>query len=352
MKIKSITLKNFQSHKLSKVELDKGVTALIGENDQGKSSVLRGLYWLTFNRPLGDDFRSNWGGDTSVEVITDDGSIIKRVKTDSKNQYWLNDEVFEGFGTNVPEPIQKALNLSELNFSTPREAPFLIHSEAGEVGKFFNKAINLEIIDRAQSHAGLRTKRIRREMVFTQEALKEKEEELKELSWVRKAEGEVNALVNRGNALDRQIKILSYLKNAGDELSVINERCADLTKYARLSEKVGRIWGRWAALEERENKLVELRKLSRALGELREGIEENEKILETESEVNKLDRKFWTLGKRRKALNEIKSNQTVLKKIDILMKETQNTKKTFETEFHRLMPNICPLCGHDSGGTS
>lgn len=345
MKIKSISLRNFQSHKLTKVIFNDGVTALVGENDQGKSSILRGLYWLTFNRPLGDEFRSNWGGDTVVELVTEDNNTIKRVKTDSKNQYWLNDEVFEGFGTSVPDPIQKALNLSELNFSTARETPFLIHSEAGEVGKFFNKAVNLEIIDKVQSHAGLRTKRIRREMVFTQEALKEKEEELKELSWVRKAEGEINDLVNRANRLEQQKKTLSYFEQTQNELLVINKRCLVLTKFARLSDKAGRIWDRWVALEERQNKWDNLINIKEVLGDIEEGIEENKKVIKLQLKVNVAASEYNELKKKKKVLLEMHLDKMDLEETNISILRSTSSLKSYKEEFHKLMPDICPLCG-------
>ena len=345
MKIKSITLKNFQSHKLTRVNFDDGVTALVGENDQGKSSILRGLYWLTFNRPLGDEFRSNWGGDTVVEVTTEDNSIIKRVKTDSKNQYWLNEEVFEGFGTSVPEPIQNALNLSELNFSTARETPFLIHSEAGEVGRFFNKAVNLEIIDKVQSHAGLRTKRIRREMVFTQEALKEKEEELKELSWVRKAEGEVVDVSSKINELEHKKKFLEFLDGVNDDLTIINHNIADLRKFTRLSERVDKLWGRWSALEERQNKWQELLNTKESLELLSNWIEKNKKVLKLQNKVLYLDSDYKDWEMKKKKLLEFQLTKMDLEEKNAAIIRHKRDLKEYEEKFHELMPDICPLCG-------
>ena len=67
--IKKIQIQNFQSHKETTLKLDPGVNIIVGTTDSGKTSILRALRWVIWNRPSGDDFRSWWGGNTSVEVI-------------------------------------------------------------------------------------------------------------------------------------------------------------------------------------------------------------------------------------------------------------------------------------------
>ena len=60
--IQSLQINNFQSHKYSVMELHKGVNVIIGPSDSGKTTILRALRWLVWNRPSGDAFRSDWGG--------------------------------------------------------------------------------------------------------------------------------------------------------------------------------------------------------------------------------------------------------------------------------------------------
>lgn len=51
--IKSIELKNIQSHENTRLDFDKGINVIVGSSNNGKSAILRGLYWARYNRPLG-----------------------------------------------------------------------------------------------------------------------------------------------------------------------------------------------------------------------------------------------------------------------------------------------------------
>ena len=69
--IKEISIKNFQSHKDSHIELSDGVNIIVGASDSGKSSLIRAIKWLATNRPSGESIRSTWGGKTEVEIFTE-----------------------------------------------------------------------------------------------------------------------------------------------------------------------------------------------------------------------------------------------------------------------------------------
>ena len=51
--IKSVELKNFQSHNQSRLEFCDGVNIIVGASDSGKSAILRGLFWVLYNNPNG-----------------------------------------------------------------------------------------------------------------------------------------------------------------------------------------------------------------------------------------------------------------------------------------------------------
>jgi len=70
--IKQLTIKNFQSHKKTKLEFSDGVNIIIGQSDSGKTAIIRALNWVVNNKPSGDSFRSHWGGDTNVEITMED----------------------------------------------------------------------------------------------------------------------------------------------------------------------------------------------------------------------------------------------------------------------------------------
>ena len=80
--LKSLKIRNFESHRNTQLNFHPGVNVIVGESDQGKTAILRALEWVLFNRPLGEDIKSNWLEDinTYVQVEFDDG-ILKRKRT-------------------------------------------------------------------------------------------------------------------------------------------------------------------------------------------------------------------------------------------------------------------------------
>ena len=81
--ISQLTLRNFQSHKASRLRFHPGVNVITGPSDSGKTALLRALLWAVRNRPSGDAFRSHWGGDTSVTVGLQAGEIIRERSDDA-----------------------------------------------------------------------------------------------------------------------------------------------------------------------------------------------------------------------------------------------------------------------------
>ena len=138
--IKSIDIQNFQSHKNTNLILSDGVNVVIGSSDSGKTTIIRTLNWLVNNKPAGEDFRSSWGGDTTVGVILNNNICISRKRakenlyTISSNKGVMSQE-FRSFGQDTPLEIQQLLNFSDINIQYQLDPPFLLSATAGEVSK-------------------------------------------------------------------------------------------------------------------------------------------------------------------------------------------------------------------------
>ena len=81
-----LSIENFQSHEHSFLEFSKGINVITGSSDSGKTAILRALYWIIWNRPQGDSFKSWWGGDTKCSLVIDKKFGITRSK-DKDNLY-------------------------------------------------------------------------------------------------------------------------------------------------------------------------------------------------------------------------------------------------------------------------
>lgn len=120
MKIRSVHLRNFQSHADTRIELAPGLTVLTGPSDSGKSAILRALRWVYWNQPPGLEILRAGASQVSVEVELEDGTRVRRERSASVNRYVIErpgepPQVLEGFGRDVPEPVLEALGIRNVH---------------------------------------------------------------------------------------------------------------------------------------------------------------------------------------------------------------------------------------------
>jgi hypothetical protein len=172
--ISRIVLENIESHKKTVLDLKPGVNAIVGLSDAGKSAILRGVGLVFTNKGLR---RSWWGGVSDVEITFTDGNVVSR-QTDKKNKYFLlNDTVdneYEAFRHEIPEEVQEALNVDEINISRQMDPHFLLSDSGGDVAKALNRACNLQVIDTAITSIKSMAK-------ANSSAIKEKEDHMRNL---------------------------------------------------------------------------------------------------------------------------------------------------------------------------
>lgn len=151
--IKTLILRNIQSHKRTQLDFVEGLNVIIGATDSGKSAILRGLRKLIYNRPIGNAYRSWWGGRLLIKLITFDNETIS-YKEDTEREYSLSTitDPFKAFGTEVPEEISKVLNLSEINLQRQLDSPFLLTISPGDVALHFNRIARLDQIDHGRQN--------------------------------------------------------------------------------------------------------------------------------------------------------------------------------------------------------
>ena len=98
-------LVNFQAHADTTVHFDVGLNCFIGDSDKGKTAILRAVYWVLHNRPGGTSIIRSGQEECTVEIFVDykgKQHTVKRVRSKSKNQYWLQDQLFDVVGRDVP----------------------------------------------------------------------------------------------------------------------------------------------------------------------------------------------------------------------------------------------------------
>jgi exonuclease SbcC len=211
--IETIKITNFQSHKDSVLVLHEGINVLTGPTDNGKTSVVRALNWVVNNEPKGDSFRSNWGGETCVEINMDVGSRVERIKDKGVNLYRITFsglyEDFKSFGLGVPEEVTEHLEILPINMQFQMDSPFMLSQTPGEVARYLNEIVNLQDIDISVYNLNKISRENNQRLSNLESQLYTQKESLKEYNWIRSADIKLKKV----EKLEQEMEDLQERKN-------------------------------------------------------------------------------------------------------------------------------------------
>ena len=143
----------YQPHQASSFDFSNGVNAITGQSDSGKTSTIRGLEWLVFNRPTGFAFKSDFSTskDTTKVVGEFAEGKLERSRSLGWNGYILPDgDKVEALKGKVPDEVSSLANLAEHNIQGQHDGYFLLQDSPGEVGRKLNDVVGLDVIDDVQ----------------------------------------------------------------------------------------------------------------------------------------------------------------------------------------------------------
>jgi hypothetical protein len=353
--IKELILQHFQSHKKTLLQFSPGINSIVGISDSGKTALLRGLNWAINNRPLGLSYVSHWNRDKDGEPVkstfikvTNDKGIIERRKGKVKindesrkfNGYILNDDSrLEAVGTSVPDEVNRMFNLDEVNFQGQFDPSFLLSNSAGEVARFFNSTIRLDLIDRILSKADSKRLEVNKEKKRLEIENAELEKEIKSFAWLEEAEILVSKIEKIDSRVDKNENIVERLSESVDNF---NESQSIIDKQGIILSAVpiiNRINILQESLEEKIEKCERLQNLyddyveqNRIIGTA--DFSSAEKIImQIEMLNNRIENKEKIVEKLSDSLEEYK--------IKYVEKE-QCLIKIIELE--KELPSLCPLC--------
>lgn len=296
--IKDLTVKNYQSHKDSRVVFDPGVNVLVGPSDSGKTALLRAIQWLVFNKPGGESFRSWWGGKTEVSLTCDDGEVT-RLRDKAFNGYLFNGEQYVGLGLGkVPEPIIDFLNLSPMNIQNQLDSHFMLSWSPGERGGYINDIANLKIID--ETIANIK---------------KTKREEERELASITKQIGEAEI----------EVQSYEYLESMEVDVAEVEEIAARAIVLADKREGLGSII---AEIEALMPELDDIAKIIKLEGPVEQAYKVLVKARQVEDQGHEL-------------ANMVREHINILKRID----KAEAAAMGYEKELEEATPEVCPTCG-------
>jgi len=170
--IEKLTLEDFQTHTSRVVQLNNPITVIVGDTDVGKSSIMRAVAWLVFNKPDSDAF-INWDATKTTVTLKVDGRCIIRERGKGVNTYQVDDVPYKAFGRDVPEEVSQLLRLGPVNFQFQHDASFWFSQSAGEVSRQLNHIIDLSVIDNTLSDIAAKLRQVQERVSVSDQRAKE-----------------------------------------------------------------------------------------------------------------------------------------------------------------------------------
>lgn len=301
--IKSLHLKNFQSHKDSYLEFNPNLNTILGPSDSGKTSVIRGLKWVLFNEPSGNSFIREGETECSVTLELSDGNKIERLRTPSKNLYIIQDTqgeelVLSGFGLDVPEEVVELTGirkikfdkdyLEKINLGEQLDGPFLLSEKNSTKASAIGSLVGIEIIDNAVNNV---LKDLRAYGVIEKKNLSEIEELRAELETYDDLDKDKRLLEDL-RAIEKELQIK---KDKLEKLKLLKDKYSYIVKELKNTEKIVRKLGEISKIKEYYNNINIKNQTCKSYLRLQDrylinvfNIDENKKDLEKLSNLSKL----------------------------------------------------------------
>jgi chromosome segregation ATPase len=382
--IEWVEIKNFQCHKELKVDFKKGINAIVGSSDKGKSAIIRAIIWCLTNKPKGIDFITK-GAKVCTVSVRINGHTIKRVRGKSKNEYYLDDQKFTAFGGNVPEDIMKATGIDEELFYQDQFDPvFLLDKPSGQVASYINELIDMAIIDEAITKSKKNIRKHNDEIKTYNEQLSNTRktvdmlkgvEEVSELYKTIPFDDEVS-LGRELEVVDGLVKVLEINEHSEKQLEVVMNCVNFIERVEAVAKRLEKIEDELATytrlLNDVEDNSVE--DVSKEITTASETIDSIEEIMRNLKEGEEVRKSFTvicdtvrekqgvegelnilkiaeeiseqlTLDNTEEAtingLSELCSN---LRGIKSVIDNSKEAIEELEAEYNEIKPDVCPIC--------
>lgn len=239
--ITSVTLKNFQAHKDTTVQFDKGLNIIVGESNNGKTSILRGILWAIDNQPLGNDFIMAGENDCSVTINFSDGTYIERGRTVKDTGYYkiryiddngkYIDQTYRGFTNAVPIEVANVHQMPKVNITKDIEThlnvlsqldgPFLLTESPLVKASAIGRITGTHIIDAAIKESNKTIQSNRKLAKSYSEDLQQKENERKQLPDIKSMEAFTK----------KYAYIVKYITKLNDSVIKLNANLQQISQY-------------------------------------------------------------------------------------------------------------------------
>lgn len=353
-RINLMELVNFEIHKHTILEFHPGVNVITGSSDEGKSSIIRSLGLLLFNRPLGTQYIKEGESYSLVSVRLDSNDRIDRVRSEEDNYYehYKGDKKigsYKALRSGIPEQISETMNMSRTNVQMQLDPHFLLNTSTspGEVASQINKVAGLHDIDTTLGNVNKTTRKAKQEQENTKEKIKELTKQIHSYKQIYEIDTKLADLEEKHehyeSVSESYGKLDSYLK----KMKRIKRDLEDYRKVLRKAEpKVDSIQKKLGSIRKIDYRLGRLLRLYNSIKRIEEQIGKEKELLDADATIQLIESMkddYDSLNKRIQSLSSLHNKATsILKKLDKAKKEKKNTE--VELAVFKENTRICPLC--------
>ena len=306
-----VELTDFQSHRKTRLDLARHLNAIVGPSDQGKSAILRAIWWALYNEPKGKDAEAaiRTGSDAmSVELGYVSGARVIRRRQKGKGgagEYLLHlpegdaDDItsekvqrFTGFGDTPPPeilavtgaiPVTIARDVRRVvNFHRQHDAYFLLSETPSVQASALAYLAGAHRGDAAVRILGAEQQQLRRTIKSRQADLADVEQAL--LAYVD--------LEQEKQALEAMQQQLARARALAEEIKALRALADELARVEKTERQAAEALERLAWVETAERRLEEAAK---ALARYQHLAELGRRARELSEQIDKARRRLASL---------------------------------------------------------
>ncbi len=352
--LKKLQIKNFQPYADVEFEFTKGINAIVGTSDVGKSAVIKAVALVIENRPLGNSFIRRGEKECFIGIESEKGKIERYKGKDSR--YEVNGNPFRAIGNDVPDSVFDVLNIGMINIQRQLDSHYLVLGSGGTIAAELNKILKINEIDDAIKYCGSEIRSKDKESKILQEQLKQKKIDLekyagldkleKDILYLEKKEAKAAKLQDKLNELSDMLidvldaeDVIDAFKDPKDVLLLVDKLNLAINKYYSKLEDI-------ESLKEIYDKAVKLKHTVKAF----KGAEE---VIELTQKLEKLTDKYMSKLEEQEELMDVVTKITRLNSIiskcseDVAGIKCEENEKKEELGILLNELGLCPFCGKE-----
>lgn len=338
-----LKIQNLQSHKDSYLEFHPGSNCIIGENNSGKTTIMRALIALAFNHK---GYYSNLKRFRKHSPTIEAGWLGHRI-TRNKEGYKLNGE--QSVGDKVPLEIAHILNLHDINFKTIREELFLISLSPGARARLINQATGLASQEVLTAFCKVNIRECTNQIKIKEHLRTSLIADISRLSPIEELEEDFKDV-------EKMIARIAEIEDSFNDISNIVEEVEGLSDTLSIEKDLLSLKAKMESISELEDEALEISQkiadISFALVE----IDKSKGTLEKEVTITMAKEELSSAEKLLAACEEMSTAMEELRQTveDYAVSNTIEGTKEYEVEVNRRMVQdtleemgICPYCKSD-----